>query len=163
MAAPLIELEQVLEQLIVEHEKLLRHIDSQQAAMKKLDARALEASAQEQEAARLRITALEARRRAIIAQLSQTMRLGPKPTLAQVADASPAARARLLALRQRLKQAATAVSNRAQIASRVAGAVLGHLNTAVRLISGAVEQAGLYTRNGTPQSSARIGLLEAVG
>jgi hypothetical protein len=45
----------------------------------------------------------------------------------------------------------------------LAGAVLGHLNTVVRLIAGAVEQAGVYTKQGVPQVSARIGVIEAVG
>jgi hypothetical protein len=163
MSTPLAELELILEQLITEHEKLLRHIDAQQQAMKKLDPRELEAVVQAQEAVRMRIAALESRRRALTAHLAQVLRLGGQPTLAQLAEANPAARSRLLKLRDRLKKVAAAVSNRAQIASRVAGAVLGHLNTAVRLLAGAVEQAGIYTKHGTPRASARIGLLEAVG
>jgi hypothetical protein len=163
MSIPLAELELTLEQLIAEHEKLLRNIELQQKAMKKLDSRELEIVAQQQEASRLRIASLESRRRVLMSQLAQSMRLGPKATLMQVAEANPTARPRLLSLRDRLKKAALAVSSKAQVASRVAGAVLGHLNTAVRLISGAVEQAGLYTKNGTPQTSTRIGLLEAVG
>ena len=45
----------------------------------------------------------------------------------------------------------------------LAGAVLGHLNTVVRLIAGAVERAGIYTKSGVPQVSNRIGVMEAVG
>jgi hypothetical protein len=37
------------------------------------------------------------------------------------------------------------------------------LNTVVRLIAGAVEQAGVYTKTGSPKVSGRIGVLEAVG
>ena len=55
------------------------------------------------------------------------------------------------------------ISNRVTVAGRLAGALLGHLNTAVRLIAGAVEQAGLYTRDGSPKVSGRIGVMEAVG
>ena len=42
-------------------------------------------------------------------------------------------------------------------------ALLGHLNTVVRLIAGAVERAGVYTKTGAPQMSNRIGVMEAVG
>ena len=49
------------------------------------------------------------------------------------------------------------------MAGRLASAVLGHLNTVVRLLAGAVEKAGLYTKQGIPQVSARIGVMEAVG
>jgi hypothetical protein len=37
------------------------------------------------------------------------------------------------------------------------------LNTVVRLLAGAVEKAGLYTKHGVPQVSSRIGVMEAVG
>jgi hypothetical protein len=51
---------------------------------------------------------------------------------------------------------------RNKISGKVATAVLGHLNTVVRLLAGAVERAGLYTKNGIPQVSSRIGAIEAV-
>jgi hypothetical protein len=41
--------------------------------------------------------------------------------------------------------------------------VLGHLNVAVRALSGAVQQAGVYTKTGLPKVSGRIGAMEAVG
>ena len=55
------------------------------------------------------------------------------------------------------------VARRSGIAGRLANAVLGHLNTAVRLIAGAVEQAGVYSKSGSPQIPVRIGAMEAVG
>ena len=43
------------------------------------------------------------------------------------------------------------------------GAVLGHLNTIVRLISGSVSKAGIYNKRGVPRMTNRIGVIEAVG
>ena len=69
----------------------------------------------------------------------------------------------LLKLRDELKKTIEQIQTRTHIAGRFAGAVLGHLNTVVRLIAGAVERAGIYTKNGVPQVSNRIGVMEAVG
>ena len=55
------------------------------------------------------------------------------------------------------------VADRSFVANKVASAVLGHLNTIVRLLAGAVERAGVYTKHGVPKVSARIGAMEAVG
>ena len=41
--------------------------------------------------------------------------------------------------------------------------MLGHLNTVVRLLAGAVERAGVYTKDGIPRVASRIGIMEAVG
>lgn len=153
----------ILQQLIGEHEKLLRGLEGQQEAMKKLQIKEMEEMAQLQEAARLRITALESRRRAVVNQLARMLRLEGPPTLGALAEAMPQSRTRLLALRDRLKGLMVEVSQRSQVSGRLAGAVLGHLNTVVRLVAGAVEQAGLYTKHGVPRVSGRIGVLEAVG
>ncbi len=150
-------------QLIAEHEKLLRQLDGQQAAMKVLDLRAIEDYADQQETSRLRVAALESRRRGIIGQLALSLRLEGPVTLTAIAESAPQARGRLLELRNRLRGVMAQISSRAHVVSRLAGAVLGHLNTMVRLVAGAVEQAGLYTKHGVPQVSSRIGMMEAVG
>jgi hypothetical protein len=157
------ELENLLAQLITEHEKLLRLMETQQAAMKKLDFKSIEETSAQADAARLRIVNLENRRRAAARQLALTLRIAGEPTLTKIADAIPESKTQLLNLRQKLKSLVTAISNRATVAGRLAGAVLGHLNTVVRLLAGAVEQAGLYTKNGSPKMSTRIGVMEAVG
>ena len=38
-----------------------------------------------------------------------------------------------------------------------------HTQVLVRLLAGAVEKAGLYTKHGVPQVSSRVGTMEAVG
>jgi hypothetical protein len=83
-----------------------------------------------------------------------------------VADAAPLHpphRVTLLALRDEIKTLAGQIAGRTHVAARLSSAVLGHLNTVVRLLAGAVEKAGLYTKHGVPSVSSRIGVMEAVG
>jgi chromosome segregation ATPase len=162
MSQQLSELENLLRQLVGEHDKLLKQLEAQQAAMKKLDLKAMAEVCDQQEAVRMRIAALETRRRLLVQQLAAALRIPQPATIMKLAEASPQARSRLLELRSQLKASMEQISARAQIAGKVAGAVLGHLNTAVRLLAGAVEQAGLYTKQGVPQVSGRIGVMEAV-
>jgi hypothetical protein len=163
MSRPLFDLESVLQQLIVEHRKLLRHLDAQQAAMKTFALDAMDAAANQQEASRLRIAKLENQRRGIVQQIAKQHRVAGEMTLAQIGQLYPEKNASLQQLRDELKRAIQQVQSRSHVAGRVAGAVLGHLNTIVRLLAGTVERAGVYTKSGVPQVSARIGVMEAVG
>ncbi|HEY8666720.1 MAG TPA: flagellar export chaperone FlgN [Tepidisphaeraceae bacterium] len=163
MSRPLLEVESILQQLIVEHRKLLKHVESHQAAMRCFDLKAMDDAAKLQEGARLRITMLENKRKAATVQAAKLNRLEGDLTLKKLADLNPARAPQLLALRDELKTVVTAIAARTHVAGRIAGAVLGHLNTVVRLLAGAVEQAGVYTKHGVPQVSARIGVMEAVG
>ncbi|MGH7214736.1 MAG: flagellar export chaperone FlgN [Tepidisphaeraceae bacterium] len=163
MSRQLLELEAILQALINEHRKLLTHIDAHQTAMRKMDLSKMDAAAKQQEAARLRISSLEAKRQFAVNQLARMSKLSGEITLARVADVNPLRREPLLKLRDELREMMLEIKSRTNVAGRVAGAVLGHLNTVVRLLAGAVEQAGLYTKNGVPKVSARIGVMEAVG
>jgi hypothetical protein len=157
------DLQNLMHLLIAEHEKLLAQLEAQQSAMKKLDLPQLDEIARQQDAVRHRIVSLETRRRQIVMHLARGLRIEGQPTLAAIAEKLPGDRARLLQLRERLRGLVAQVSTRATVSGRVANALVGHLNTAVRLLAGAVEQAGLYTRQGTAQSPSRIGNLEALG
>ena len=97
------------------------------------------------------------------AQLAKMLRIEGDLTISRLSAAFPAKAQTLTSLRNDLKTAMQAVQSKAHIASRVAGAVLGHLNTAVRLLAGAVEKAGVYTKQGVPKVASRIGAMEAVG
>ena len=163
MSRQLIELETILRQLIDEHRKLLRHVEAHQAAMKLLDLRAMDAAQQQQEAARLRIASIENRRRLASITLARQAGLAGEPTVGRLAEAYPARARELSQLRDELKQVIIEVTSRTHVAGKLAGAVLGHLNTVVRVIAGAVEQAGVYTRQGTPRVAGRIGVVDAVG
>ena len=163
MSRQLAELEALLQQLVGEHRKMLKHVDAHQAAMRAMDLRAMDAAAQQQEASRLRIATVENKRRMLAVVLARQAGLAGDPTVSRLADAYPARRAELHALRDELKQVIVEVTARTHVAGKLAGAVLGHLNTVVRVIAGAVEQAGVYTRQGTPRVAGRIGVVDAVG
>jgi len=163
MSRQISELESILSQMIVEHKKLLDHLTTQQAAMTTCDLKKMDESRTLAEACRLRILGLDQRRRVVVGQIAVQLKLGADVTLGQIAASYPPRAQALLALRRDLKAAAEQVKARAYIAGRVAGAVLGHLNTVVRLIAGAVGKAGLYNKRGVPRIANRIGVMERVG
>jgi hypothetical protein len=159
----LVDLEAILQQLVIEHRKLLKHIDAQQAAMKSLNLRAMDEATNLQEASRLRIATMEHKRRSLTLQIAKLLRLNGEPKVTQLAELFPHRKTTLLSLRKELLDVAGQIAAKNHLAGKLAGAVLGHLNTAVRILAGAVEHAGLYTKHGVPQMSARIGVMEAVG
>jgi hypothetical protein len=163
MLRQLADLETTLQQLINEHRKLLVHMDAQQIAMRKMDLSAMDVAVNGQEACRLRISTIETKRRSITQLLTRGMKLEGPVTIAKLAELYPQKRDVLLKLRDELKDAATKVASRTKVAGKLAGAVLGHLNTVVRLLAGAVERAGTYTKHGVPRVSSRIGVMDAVG
>ena len=163
MSRLLPELENVLRALADEHRRLLACVEAQQAAMKAFDLRAMDESRNQQEASRLRVAALETKRRTVVAHIAGGLKLQGKVTLSLIADRHPPHRQQLLALRGEIKELATVIAARTHIAGRLASSVLGHLNTVVRLLAGAVEKAGIYTKHGVPSVSPRIGVMEAVG
>jgi len=163
MSRQLAELEQVLRLLITEHGKLLTQLDAQQDAMRAFRTDRIEDITTLQEATRLRIGTLDNKRRVLVLQIARLIRLPDEPTLAKLAEVFPQRRTVLIGLRDELRDVMLKIQSRTSIAARLAGTVLGHLNTAVRLLAGAVEQAGVYTKHGTPRVAPRIGAMEAVG
>ncbi len=163
MSRLVFDLESILQQLIVEHRKLLKHVDAHQAAMKTMALDAMDQAANQQEASRLRIVTMENTRRTIVAQLAQQHKISGEITISRLAKLFPQRGEALASLRDELKKTILQVQARSHIAGRLAGALLGHLNTVVRLIVGAVERAGVYTKTGAPKVSTRIGVMEAVG
>jgi hypothetical protein len=163
MSRALADLEAALAGLIAEHRKLLELARGHEKAVRTFDLKAMDTLAGQQQACRLRLIAHENRRRAAVEQLAKALRLEPNVTLSRIADLHPTRRDMLLRLRAELKGLAAQVAATTKITGRVTAAVLGHLNTAIRLLAGAVERAGLYTKQGIPQVSRRIGVMEAVG
>jgi hypothetical protein len=157
------ELQIVLAQMIDEHRRLLAEADRHQAAIRTMDTAGMDASRLRQDAIRNRIGQLESRRRALADQSAPGHRAPPMLTLTRLAELNPQARVKLLAQRDELKSLIAQISQRTHVAGRVAGAMLGHLNSVVRLLTGAVQQAGVYTKQGIPKFTARIGALETVG
>src|SRR2546423_13942377 len=138
MSSQISDLEMVLQQLIAEHRKLLALLVDQQAAMKRMDLQSMETLVAAQESSRKRIAMLERRRQVLAAQLARASKIVGQPTLEKLAGAHPARAKALLALRDELKPLIEQLRNRAFVAGRVAGAVLGHVNAAMRLLAGAV-------------------------
>ena len=163
MSRQLLEIESILTQLVAEHRRLLAQVEAQQLAMRALKLDAIEQATHQQESTRLRITTLETKRRTLAVQIARAMRINEEPTITKLAQLFPARSAALIKLRDDLKAVIAEISSRTNLASRLASAVLGHLNVGVRLIATAVEQAGVYTKDGSPQMTKRIGVMEAVG
>lgn len=163
MSRLLPELESILRALADEHRRLLAHVEAQQAAMKVFALKGMDDARNQQEASRLRVATLETKRRTVVAHIAKGLKLDGNVTLTKIAELHPARRDVLLALRNEIKQLAETIAARSHIAGRLASSILGHLNTVVRLLAGAVEKAGLYTKHGVPSVSSRIGMMEAVG
>ena len=163
MAQSIYELENVLQSLLTEHRRLLDLLQTHHAAMRSMSMEQLGPSAEGIQTSRARLMMLESRRRVAVAQLGKELKAASPPTLSMLAEAFPQRRPFLLKTRQDLREVTSAITRQTAVSSRVAGALLGHLNTVVRLVAGAVRQAGVYTRTGSPSLSARIGGIEAVG
>lgn len=157
------ELEIILQQMIVEQKKLSGWLEKQQAAMTVCDVKKMDDARHAAEAVRVRLLGLESRRRIAVAQIAAVLKLPSDPTLARIAAAFPQRSAELSKLRQELKGVTEQVKTRTYVATRVAGAVLGHLNVVVRLIAGAGRKQQVYTRGGMTRPPGRVGVIEAVG
>jgi hypothetical protein len=163
MSQLLAELETLMGSFLSENRKLLEQLERQQTAMKAMDLEAMDHVLHEEEATRLRIATLENRRKTLVRQLAASMRVNGEPTLAKIAELHGPRGAKLMKLRNELRQTIAQVTDHTHVSGKLAGAVLGHLNTVVRLFASAVERAGTYTRSGIRHTPARIGVMEAVG
>lgn len=163
MSAPIAELEKLLTMLLAEHRTLLDAITAHQDAMRTFRFDDLATAQDAIEASRTRIVMTEARRRVLVQQIVRLHKLPATVSLTQIAEVAPQHKKNLLKLRDELKLLAGQITRKTTVSSKVAGALLGHLNTVVRLVAGAVQQAAVYTKQGMPTVSARIGVMEAVG
>jgi hypothetical protein len=163
MSRHISDLQAILSQLAAEHRKLFDQLEAQHAAMKKFDLPVIADWITRSEATRLRINDLESRRRNLMRQITVSLKLPAEPRLTRLAELFPPQAAGLLKARQELRDLATRILRRSQGSSRLASAVLGHLNTVVRLLAGAVERAGLYNKQGIPRVVSRVGVMDAIG
>jgi hypothetical protein len=157
------ELEQTIGQIVSEHAKLNTLLDQHHDALKSMCTDDIERLTHQQDAVRIRIAQLDQRRRAQGESMARTLKIDGELTLSRLAQVFPARAQSLLALKDKLTALVVDIDRKTTITGRLTSAVLGHLNTVVRLIAGAVEQAGVYTRDGNPKISNRIGSLEAIG
>jgi hypothetical protein len=150
-------------QLAAEHRKLFDQLEAQHAAMKKFELPLIADWITRSESTRLRINDLESRRRNLMRQITVSLKLPEEPRIVRLAELFPAQAENLLKARTELRELATRIARRTQNSSRLASAVLGHLNTVVRLLAGAAERAGLYNKQGIPRVVSRLGVMDAVG
>lgn len=163
MSRQVLELETILQQMLLEHRKLLKHVDAHAAAMKAFDVKAMDDAGNQQEAIRLRIAQMENRRQAVMVQLARIHRVETLPTMSDVVRFYPQQSAGLIRTRHELNAVIAQLKARMHVTGKVATAVLGHLNTVVRILAGAVAGAGLYTKQGVPKVAPRIGAMNAIG
>ena len=160
---PVLDLETLLGELLTEHRKLLGHVEFQLDSMQQMNTRQMEVARTLQESSRLRINTLELRRRMLVQQIARMNQLKTEPKIPQLAQMFPQRRGQLLKLRADLEAVMKQVQSKSFVSSRVASAVLGHLNTAMRILAGAVGGGGVYTNRGVAKVARRIGVMEAVG
>jgi flagellar FlgN protein len=163
MSKHLSDLQTILGQLVVEQTRLLALMETQYTAMKKLDVKGLLEVAHQQETVRLRIIDLENRRQGVCRQLAAAAKLSGDLTVSRIIELFPPHAEAFKKLRTQLRDLIGKVSQRASMASKLSGAVVGHLNTALRILAAAVERAGVYTKNGVPRVATRLGVMDAVG
>ncbi|MGN6505008.1 MAG: flagellar export chaperone FlgN [Tepidisphaeraceae bacterium] len=163
MSVPIAELEKVLAQLVAEHRTLLEAVTAHTDAMRGFDHQKITAAADAVEASRKRIGLYEMKRKTQMQQVARTHKLPADVSLRQIAEAVPEHRENLTRLREALRDLAQQISHKTSISGRIAGAMLGHLNTVVRIVTGAMQGNGVYTKQGVPAFAGRIGVIEAVG
>lgn len=163
MSRQITELQAILTQMTAEHQKLLDQMEAQHVAMKKFDLTAMGDLVTKEEATRLRINSLEQKRRLQVRQIMTNLKLTEEPRLKKLAELFPNQAPPLLKARDDLRDVAKKIMTRSQGSHKLASAVLGHLNTVMRLLAAVVERAGLYTRQGVPRVATRIGVMDAVG
>jgi hypothetical protein len=99
----------------------------------------------------------------LVRQIAAGAKLNEEPSITRIMELFPPYASDFENLRGQLRALASKISQRANMATKLSAAVLGHLNTAVRLVAGAIERAGIYTRSGGPKVASRIGVMDAVG
>ena len=157
------DLESLLQRILEQYLQLTAEVQQQQQAMKVGDLPAMALAGRREEAIRLRLAAMETRRKQLTSELGRLHREEGELTIGRLAELHPQVGPRLLDVRDRLKATVLQLQEQMSVSSRIAGAVLGHLNTAIRILASAAQSAGVYTKYGVPQVADRLGVVEAVG
>ena len=162
LPAALTDLETLLKEQTTAYRDLAGLLDEGRAAMSDLRLGDLTKLTERQLNHRDRLVALERRRVALTRRLAGPGKNAAELTVAKLAERYPQRRKVLLALRDQLKAATRDAQHRSKLAGGVAGGVLGHLSTAVRLID---EVSGLrptYDGEGGQVRLRRRAAVEAV-
>lgn len=149
--SPLADLERVLRQQIAAYRELVTLLDQHRAVLESMQLQPILEANKRQQQLRDRLAKLEQLRTA-------ALRKAGGGTLGDVAAKHGAGGFTLLKLRRELKELADEVGTRSRVAANIAGGMLGHLNTAVRVLIEAAGEGGVYTKDGTPKLTGRRGV-----
>ncbi len=157
------ELESVLEQLLDQHRKLIAQVSAHFEAMKRLDLTVMDQTKTMQQGSQSRIIFLEQQRRSLMIQIARVCQIQGDAKLSTLAELFPQRRLNLLRLRGELGKVVGDAARQGFVAGKLASAVLGHLNTAVRILARAVGDTGVYNGRGMATVSKRLGHMEITG
>ncbi|MEM8872731.1 MAG: flagellar protein FlgN [Planctomycetota bacterium] len=150
----LADLECVLRQQIAVYRELGTLLTEHRVALEAMDLQPILAVNKKQSDLRNRLGKLEQHRKAIFAKLGAT-------TLSELAARNGAAGLTVLKLRRELQRISAELGHQSKLTRKVASGMLGHLNTAVRVLTEAAGETGMYDKDGSPTRRRRMSLYMA--
>jgi hypothetical protein len=159
------ELEDILSQMLIEHEQLLALAAAHRRALATANPDAVGACLVQQSAVVQRVAELERRRQSVVGRLAD--RLGPRsipptrpperPTVAWVAGLlSEPVRVRLLALAERLRELLGRLHREHEAIRLAAQTLAAHMDGLMKQVSRSLSHAGTYGRRGSVDSSVQV-------
>src|SRR5688500_13583651 len=142
----LTELEVTLQQLTAEYNRLMKHMDAHQAAMKSFDLPAMDGAAHQQEASRLRIGMLENKRKTLVNQIGKLLKHDGQLTIQRIDVMNPPRVPRLMKPRDELKSTDQQTRAKKNIIGNSAGAVVVHLITVDSINTSSVDNFSVYSK-----------------
>ncbi len=145
----LADLEKLLAEQVRAYRGLAELLDEHRAALADMDLARVLKLTKDHAKRREELVRLDRRRQAMLT------RLGGTGTLADLAERHPGRGKALRRLREELIRVTDDARARGKLAAGVAGGVLGHLNTAVRLLAEAAGGGAAYAKDGTRRPNLR--------
>jgi hypothetical protein len=154
------ELLKLLGDLLAGQQRLLAMALARRDAMRSFDVSRLEALTEQQRTEMQAMTALDLRRKAIVASFKPLLR-GVEPTVTEISRrAGEPQRTQLLALAAQIKTAVEQLERTNRINATVSDTVIKGLAKVLKVVTGLAQHAGLYMRNGRKAALHGIHLLE---
>ena len=151
------QLEAVLADETLAHERLIEAMDRKLQALRTADHQKVFACCDEENRQVQRIGELEKQRLVLVAELTQI--IAPSAAepmrMVELADRlTEPARGRLLVRRQQLRDRVEQARKKAGVARRAAEMLVQHMQGLIRVVGGAMTGIGLYGRTGAPPQAA---------
>jgi hypothetical protein len=155
------ELLDLLREMLLAQQSILRVATLRQEAMRAFDIERLQSLAEQERVEMQRAAELEKRRTALIARLRSQLGNRVEPTVSEVAKrVSEPVRAQLLGMAAQLKAVVEQVDRANRINAKVSQTVVTGLSKVLKIMTGLAQHAGLYMRNGRKAALKGIHLLE---